>query len=505
MAELLKREGNQVEFRVTVGKSDVQSAFNQVWSAVSRDVRVPGFRPGKAPRSVLEKRVGRGYVEGEVRDRLLDTFYPQAVRELQLNIVDAEITPETPQDGNDFSFTVRGETYPAVTLPNWRTFSLTASAPDITDDVLERTLRDLQERNATFESVERPVEATDMVTIEERGEDADGGTYPIYLDVAEEHVRDALVGKNIGDEVTITVPAHSHGDHEHAESSVSVKIIDVKHKQLQDLNEEFAKSLNFESLERLRKDLRSELERRAKNEGESARREQFVSQLADDMTVDVPSAMIRRRQEAMLDEIKDDLSRQGVKWDEYEKFMDEQGKLDEFVADLRKNAETRVKRDLALEQLAEDLGVRVSQSEFDASLRALATANRLSIEELRKQLGENGLNGYLATLVRDKALARAVELLTATQADAANAAQATEAAQASAETSSEGSEASAEQENAAAIDASDEPVTEVGSGAVAQTEASDEQSELTQQPIAEFASDQEGASGEESSGEAKSE
>jgi len=439
MAELIKREGNKVEFRVTVAKNDVQSAYNQVWSAVSRDVRVPGFRPGKAPRSVLEKRVGRAYIENEVRDRLLQTHYPQAVRELKLNLVDAEITPESLKEGNDYSFIVRGETYPEVKLGDWKSIQLEASSPEITDEVLDRTLRDLQERNATFESVERAAEATDMVTIEELGEE--GGTYPIYLDVAEQHVREALIGKSIGEEVTITVPAHQHDDHEHPEHSVQVKIVDIKHKQLQDLDDEFAKSLNFESIDRLRNDLRGELERRAHQEGDNARREEFVEQLTSGMQVEIPAAMIERRREAMLEEIKDDLSRQGVKWDEYEKFMQEQSKLDEFMADLRKNAETRVKRDLALEQLAEDMGVQVSQGEFDASLSGLAQANRLSVQELRSQLGPNGLNGYYAALLREKALAQAVTRLSETQA------------------------AKSDEEHAAAIDGSDEPVQDAASNA----------------------------------------
>ncbi len=414
MAEMISRQGNKVEFKVAVPGAEVSRAYAQVWSALSRDVRVPGFRPGKAPKSVIEKRVGSGYVENEVRDRLLQSHYPQAVRELKLNLVDAEIEPENLKDGQTFEFLVKGETYPEVTLGDWKAIEVQGSNPEITDDVLQRTLSDLQERNATFEAVDRPIEATDMVTIqeapsEEGGEQ--GGSYPVYLDVAEAHVRDALVGKNKGDEVEITVPAHSHGDHEHPAHTVKVTVQDVKHKQLQDLNDDFAKSLNFDTLDKLRTDLRSELERRAQAEGESARREAFTQALADGMTVEIPEAMLERRREAMLSEIKDDLSRQGVKWDEYEKFMTEQDKLGDFMADLAKNAETRVRRDLALEKLAEEQGVQISDAEFNAALNALAQANRMSLQELRNQLGPNGLNGYYATLLRDRGLTQALATL----------------------------------------------------------------------------------------------
>ena len=476
MAELIKREGNKVEFRVTVPRSDVQSAYNQVWSAVSRDVRVPGFRPGKAPRSVLEKRVGRGYIEGEVRDRLLENFYSSAVRELQLNLVDAEVSPATLQEGADFDFTVRGETYPEVKLPDWHGFMLADSAPQITEEVVERTLSDLQERNATFESVERPAAGSDMVTVEELPEEGgaqgeEGGTYPIYLDAVEPHVREALSGKSAGDEVTIEVPAHSHGDHEHAASSVRVRVVDIKDKQLQALDDEFAKSLNFDSLEKLRADLRGELERRAQQEGDNTRREAFVERLIAEMQADVPRAMIERRREAMLSEVQDDLGRQGVKWAEYESFMTEQGKLEDFMNDLRANAEKRVRRDLALEQLAGDMQLGLTQGELDASLNALAQANRMTAQQLKTQLGEVGVDNYAHTLLHEKALVTAVQRLSGEQAaknqgDAGQVTDGQDAATSNAATPAAQDQDPAEpaigdEASAAAIDGSGEPVTEV--------------------------------------------
>lgn len=468
MAELISREGNKVEFRVTVPRGDVQSAYNQVWSAVSRDVRVPGFRPGKAPRSVLEKRVGRGYIEGEVRERLLENHYPRAVRELKLNLVDAEVSPATLEENADFDFTVRGETYPDVTLPDWKGFTLEDSAPAITDEVVERTLSDLQERNATFESVERPAGGSDMVTVEElpeedAGEDEESATYPIYLDAAEPHVQEALTGKSVGDEVTIEVPAHSHGDHEHEASSVRVRVVDIKDKQLQPLDDEFAKSLNLDSLEKLRAELRTELERRARQEGDAARREAFVEQLTDSMKTDIPRAMIERRREAMLSEIQDDLGRQGVPWTEYETFMTEQGKLDDFMNDLRGNAEKRVKRDLALEQLAEDMRLGLTQSELDASLNALAQTNRMTAQQLRTQLGEVGLQNYAASLLREKVLVTAVQRLndqTPKEQTSEEQTSGDREGQTAAD-QNQGDQNLGDEANAAAIDGTGEPVTEV--------------------------------------------
>ncbi|WP_425146595.1 trigger factor [Deinococcus sp.] len=465
MAEMVSQSGNKVEFKVTVPATEVNRAYQQVWTAVARDVRVPGFRPGKAPKSVLAKRLMPGYVENEVRDRLLEVHYPQAARELKLNLVDATIDPGSLSEGQSFDFGVRGETYPKVSLGDWKATTLSAESPEITGEVLEQTLTDLRERNATFESAERAVEAGDMLTIQElaEGSEEPGGSYPVYLDKAEDHVRDALVGKEKGDEVSITVPAHQHGDHEHPEHTVRVRIEDVKYKRLQELDDAFAKSLNFESLERLKTDLKAELENRAAREGEAARREEFVTALIGGMQVEIPAALLERRREAMLEEIQGDLSRQGVKWDEYESFMQEQGKLDEFMGDLAKNAETRVRRDLALEQLAEDLGVQLTDTQFNAALSSLAQSNNMTIQALRTELGPNGLNSYYASIVREQALALAVSQLSADQ-------PAAEPAQAEV-TAAEASPSAAETQEAAAPAQSGEPEATTDEAATEGSEA----------------------------------
>ena len=112
MAELMSREGNKVEFKASVPAAEVSRAYQQVWAGLSRDVRVPGFRPGKAPKKVLEQRVGAGYVENEVRDRLLQVHYPQAARELKLSLVDAEINPATLQGRPGVRFQRQGRDLP---------------------------------------------------------------------------------------------------------------------------------------------------------------------------------------------------------------------------------------------------------------------------------------------------------------------------------------------------------------------------------------------------------
>ncbi|WP_261664596.1 trigger factor [Deinococcus sp. Marseille-Q6407] len=421
MAELIKKEGNQVEFKVEVPANEVNSAFDAVWKSLAQQVRVPGFRPGKAPRRVIEKRVGEGYAESEVQNRLVNTYFSQAMRELELSLVDAQIDPAEVKSGETFTFTVKGDLYPEVTLGDWSSLSLSAAAPEITDEVLDRTLADMQERAATFEQVERPIEATDQVTVEEEGEE---GSYPIYMDMAGEHIQQALMGKNVGDEVEISVPAEEGED----ATPVKVKVLGIKSKSLPELNDEFAGTMQFENVDALRSTLREELERRAQSEGEGARREEFLNALIEGMTVDIPQSLIQRRQDDLMNEIKSDLSRQGVRWSEYESFMQEQGKLDEFMQELGKNAEQRVKRDLALGKLAEDLKVEVTDQEFSQNLVAMAQMNGIAPQDMQSQLGMDGLNAFYADVLRSKALNQALTQLSG-EGDGQNATEASDASQ----------------------------------------------------------------------------
>ena len=134
MAELLLREGNKVKFKVVIPAHEVKIAFEGIMNSLVREVRVPGFRPGKAPKSMIEKRVGTEFVENEVAKKLIEQNYGDAITELKLIPVSANVEPGKLEKGSQFEFTVDAENYPEVTLPNWESFSLEAQAPVVTDE-----------------------------------------------------------------------------------------------------------------------------------------------------------------------------------------------------------------------------------------------------------------------------------------------------------------------------------------------------------------------------------
>ncbi len=405
MAEVLERNGNKVKFKVTVPAPDVTEAFQGVFNALSGQVKVPGFRPGKAPRQVLEKRVGKDYVHSEVREQLLNRAYPKAVKELELIPVSADVTPGELNEGQEFEFTVDAENYPEVSLNQWRNIKLTAESPKVSDEDLEKTLENLRDARATHETVERAAEATDLVDVEIIGGEDAGENYPVYLERADENVRNAILGQNANAEVTVKT-----GETD----SMQVRIKAVKEKRLPELNDEFAKSLGeFENVAALRERVSQDLAVRAEQQGKENKRNEFVDHVIEGMNVDVPQSMIERRRHAMEHDLDEDLKRQGANLPSYREYLKSQGedKLHEFENGLAANSLKAVKRDLALEKLTEELSVKLEETEWKTALENYARSNNISVPRLLEAMGQEGLENFRVLVTRDKALDQAIAAL----------------------------------------------------------------------------------------------
>lgn len=397
MAELISKNGNKVSFKVIVPANEVNRAYDQVWRELAKNVQIPGFRPGKAPRGLLEKRVGKDYVQQQVADKLVAGNLDKAVQELELQLVDIKITYKDIVSGKDCELSIIGETYPEVTLGDWKNTELDFEDVNVDEELFERTLQDLRERNAEFEVVERPVEATDQVTVSE--ENNIDSSYPIYMELADEKVHNALLGKSNGDTVEV---------HNEEGETIQAQILAVKHKILPELNDEFAKNFELDSLESLRKTLRNDLEERAKNETLQHIREAFVGKLKEGMEADIPNAMIDNQCKEMLTEIQRDLKRQGVDWNEYQEFMEEEERFNQFMNNLQENAKERVMQELALDKLAADLEVKVSEQDLNQMLLNAANYVNMVPQEFVDQIGQEGINSYYINLRREKALVAAL-------------------------------------------------------------------------------------------------
>ena len=166
-AQLVEKKAVAATVNIKIPAADVDRAFEQVLGRLSRQVKVPGFRPGKVPVGVLERRIGAEALGTEVRDSLVDEAYPQAMRELELVPVDAHFHADTPVRGEEFEIVVHAELFPEVKLPDLGSLSIEARTQQIGDEEINATIEQIRRENSTLVPVDRPVEETDWVQIVE--------------------------------------------------------------------------------------------------------------------------------------------------------------------------------------------------------------------------------------------------------------------------------------------------------------------------------------------------
>jgi len=402
MAEIIEQSGPIAKVKVEVPAEEVEKTRRDLLNAYRRSLKIPGFRPGKAPDKVITAKVGEDAFWEEVRDRLVENSYREAVRELGLAAIAARMVEgqEQPPAGEPYVYTVEVELYPEAKLPDWRSFELESQKPEIEDELVEAALQDLQKRYAEVESVERPAAEGDQLILETEG----GSQFPVELERAEPHVKEVLLGKKAGDEVEIPVL-----DDDGSElKKVPAKILEVKEVRLPELDDEFAKTLEVESIDELRQKVRQSLEAQAERDWYESRKQELLEKMAEALEVDIPPSLIYDEEREVLRDLEENLRQQGIPFDDYLKGLEREGKLDELKEDVRKQAELRVRRGLALEKLAEELGTEVSDEEWNEYLTAYAQRYNMKLPDFKQAVGEEGLENLKLRLVRDKALAEAV-------------------------------------------------------------------------------------------------
>ncbi|WP_018110890.1 trigger factor [Thermus igniterrae] len=403
MAEILERSGYLVKVRVQVPAERVQKSYEGLLRDLAKRVRVPGFRPGKAPLKVVEARLGREALLEDLKERLVEETYPEAVRELGLLPVAARVVEQELEEGQGFRYVAEVENYPEVRLPNWREFTLEVEAPEVTEEMVEKALEELRHRYAELVAVEREAREGDHLFVRTE----EGAEFPIDLSKALPHVKEALLGKKAGEVVMVPV-LNEKGE---KVREVRTEVLEVKTLELPALDEEFAKTLEAESLEDLRAKVRESLKRQAERQYQEARERAFLEKLAEGIEAEIPPSMLEAEERHLLEHLAEDLARQGVSLEAYLKALEDRGELEKFREDLRQEALKRVKRSLAKEQLAEELKPELGEEEWQAYLQAVARSYGVSLQEFRREMGERGLARLKAGYLQDKAVKEAVAQL----------------------------------------------------------------------------------------------
>jgi trigger factor len=431
---LLEKQPVSATFEVIVSAEDVNKTYEKVLQGLSRQIRLPGFRPGKVPRNVLIKQIGEEALSQEVREALVEDNYGKAVQELKLMPIHAHLHKnDDPVQGQDYRFEVHVDLYPEFELPDIKEIIIDTPKKQLSDDMLQEAISNLQNEHAVLIPVERSVEAGDQVMLAIGDE---GSRLPVDLDRANDSISQQLLGKNIGDELELNLGSdeddHDYDDHEHEASEgrhdhedsneetkrekpeplkLKAVIQDIKAKEKPAMDDDFGKTLGFETWQaaeaQLRKNLQADLDR----ESFSAQQNEFVEKYVEEAKVELPQYLVNRRKVALLEELQEDLKRGNLNLETYFKQLEEKQERDAFDKSIQETAEKRVKRDLVLEQLLEKRGSSMSNAEFDTALSYMAYREGKNLRKFKSDMGETWLENYRFLLTRDKAVREVVREL----------------------------------------------------------------------------------------------
>jgi trigger factor len=412
-AKIIEREAVSARIEVQVPADEVQKAYAGIYRSLAQQVRVDGFRPGKAPRRVLEARIGKESIDEEVREALIKHFYPPAAHDLGLNPVHATVDAGQPVEGEAFTFLVALELYPEVALADMDEIVIDTEVPALSDAQLSETIEAIRRDRATLVPVDRPVEPGDYLSVESlsEGGESSGNTMPLDLENIDDDLAEGFIGKEIGDLVELKIP-HNHplgeGDPEEHVTVLKVRVLDVKGKEKPEVDDDLAKTLGFASWQEAETNIRKNLQDRLDAQGFEEQQEEFVGKLVETSEVALPKSLVSRQQDALRARFDEDLKRRGASLETYLDSLEAE-QQQALEAELLENAKRQVKRDLVLERLLETRKPALSEADFRRALEALAESRRVNLVQLRKELGEAGLSNYRYLLMRESAVRDAVK------------------------------------------------------------------------------------------------
>jgi trigger factor len=406
-------EGNKVKLSIEVDESEFDKAIDSAFRKIAHEVRIPGFRPGKAPRRILEARFG-GEVgrEQALRDALPE-YYVDAVKEHDVDVIAApEIEITAGQDDGPVLFDAVVEIRPRIDVPGYGGLRVELPAIAATDEEIDAQVDRLRDQFAELAEVDRPAADGDVVTIGLHGEEdgqpvpglqADDYAYRVGAASIAAELDEALAGASVGDELAFDGELLGTG----RTVSFAVTVNKVQERVLPEVTDDWTNEVSeFDTVEELRADLADRVSRVRRMQAQLAMREKAVEALVQLVEEEAPEALVAQEMQARLRDLSMRLSAQGMTPEQYlaATGRDQQQLVDE----LRETAMQAVKADLALRAVAEAEGVEVDDDDLDAEITGIAARLREKPDKVRRQLERNE---QLAAVRSDLRTRKALEWL----------------------------------------------------------------------------------------------
>jgi trigger factor len=416
-----KLSPTRVRINVEVPFTELQPDFDRAYKQLAQQVRLPGFRPGKAPAKLLEARVGRGAVLEQVVNDALPARYSEAISSGDLRPLgqpDIEVTRM--QDGEELVFTAEVDVRPDIELPDLSALKISVDPVEITDEEVDAQLQSLRARFGTLKGVQRPAENGDFVSIdlsaEVNGEEipdgkADGLSHEIGSGQLIDGLDEAIIGLSEGESKTFTTKLVA-GEHVGQDAAVTVTVKSIKERELPEADDEFAQlASEFDTMEALRENLVEQVRRVKRIHQAEKIRDSALETLLELVDVPLPEAIVAAQVDSALHNAVHGMDHDEDKF--AEALVAQGSSREKFDAETREAAEKAVKTQLLMDAIADELDIQVGESDLSERLVLMSRQYGIEPQQLVNLLQQqNQLPVVYADVRRGLAVAAVVEKAT---------------------------------------------------------------------------------------------
>jgi len=404
----IEKNGNQATIVVEIDRELMETGVNKAYLKARKNIQLPGFRKGKAPRKMIEAMYGAHVFYEDGLEEIFPEIYEEAVVKQDVKAVGRpSLTDMNISDEGIVTITISTETYPEVTLGQYKGLEVEKAEVTVSDDQVAAELDRMAQNVASTETVERSAQMGDTANIDFEGFDNgvafDGGkgeNFDLKLGSNQfvPGFEEQIVGMNVGEEkdIDITFPEDYHADLAGKAVVFRVKLNKLTETIVPALDDEFAKDVSeFDTLDELKADIRAKALENAEKQSASAFEQACVDAAAENTTVDMPKALVEAELDNQMERFAYQLQMSGYSMEAYAKMMG--GDMNTMRNAFRGTAEKQAKINVTLEKIAEVEGVEVSEDDINAEFEALAAQYELELEKVKGMVPTEEITANLKT------------------------------------------------------------------------------------------------------------
>ena len=409
------KENNSVKIVVEIDAAKFEEGVSKAYAKARKNIAIPGFRKGKAPRKMIEAMYGTDVFYEDGLNEIFPDVYKEAVLDQGWKAVgQPSVTDIKFNDDKSVEITIESALYPEITLGDYKGLEIPKATAEVTDEEIEAEVDRRANDAARIITADRPAQEGDTAVIDFEGftdgvafEGGKGENYELKLG---SHTfipgfEEQVIGMSVGDEkdIDVTFPEDYHAELAGKPAVFKVKVHEVKETIVPEKDDEFAKDIGFDTMDELRADIRATILKEKEDGIQRAFENAALEQAAKNITVDIPECMIDEQVEKEMERFDYQLRSQGASLAQYAQMLG--GDLSGFKSSIRPSAESQLRVELMLNAVVDAEGIEVSDEELAAEYAKLAETYQMDVERIKSMVSDEDMKG-------DIAVRKASELIT---------------------------------------------------------------------------------------------